>query len=204
MPTQISILELLKVSPMHKEILEKALVETIVSKYLDIDQFKNMVGHLIAPHCLSFSENDDASLQHPHNAPLHVEVTINKTRVKHVLIDGGAGLNICALSLIKALGYSKNAVDPKKKITIKDYDEVEHSSKGTVVLPIKMGPVERNTLCQLLDLNLSYNILLGRPWIHNIQEIPSTYHQCVKFHHEGQEITIIADSSQYCNNLKPT
>lgn len=105
-PAQISILERLKVSPMHEEILEKALVETTVSKDLDIDQFQNMVGHLIAPHCLSFFENDDASLQHPHNAPLHVEVTINKTCVKLVLIDGGADLNICALSLIKDLGYS--------------------------------------------------------------------------------------------------
>lgn len=37
-----------------------------------------------------------------------------------------------------------------------------------------------------------------------MQAVPSTYHQCVKFPHEGQEVTIIADSSQYCNNLKPT
>lgn len=170
---------------MHKEILEKALVETTVSKDLDVDQFQNMVGHLIAPHCLSFSENDDASLQHPYNAPLHVEVSINKTHVKCVLIDGGAGLNICALSLIKALGYSENAVDPKKKITIKAYDESERSSKGIV---------EKDTLCQVLDLNLSYNILLGRPWIHKMQAVPSTYHQCVKFPHKGKEIIIIADS----------
>lgn len=132
---------------MHKEILEKASVETTVSKDLDVDQFQNMVGHLIAPHCLSFSKNDDTSLQHPHNDPLHVEVTINKTRVKRVLIDGEVGLNIYALSLIKALGYSENAVDPKKKITIKAYDEEECSSKENMVLPIKIGPVERNTLC---------------------------------------------------------
>lgn len=180
---------------MHKEILEKALVETTDSKDLDVDQFQNMVGHLIAPHCLSFYEKDDASLQHPHNAPLHVEVSINKTRVKRVLIDGGACLNICVLSLIKALGYSENAIDPKKKITIKAYDEAERSSKGTMVLPIRIGPVEKDTLCQVLDLNLSYNILLGRPWIHKMQAVPSFYHQCVKFPHEGKEITIIADSS---------
>lgn len=64
--------------------------------------------------------------------------------------------------------------------------------------------MERNILCQVLDFNLSYNILLGRPWIHKMQAVPSTYHQCVKFPLEGQEITVIADSSKYCNNLKPT
>lgn len=163
-----------------------------------------MVGHLITPHCLSFSKIDDASLHHPHNAPLHVEVTIHTTCVKYILIDGRASLKNCALNLIKALGYSKNVMDPKKKINIKAYDEEEHCSKWIVVLPIKIGPVERDTLCQVLDLNLSYNILLWRPWIHEMQAVPSTYHQCVKFPHNGQEVTIVTDSSQYCNNLKLT
>lgn len=36
-PAQISILEPLKISPMHKEILEKALMERIVSKDLDMN-----------------------------------------------------------------------------------------------------------------------------------------------------------------------
>lgn len=49
-PAQISILELLKVLPMHKEILEKSLTETTVSKDLDMDQFQNIVGHIITPH----------------------------------------------------------------------------------------------------------------------------------------------------------
>ncbi|GLJ28698.1 hypothetical protein SUGI_0565650 [Cryptomeria japonica] len=78
-PAQISILELLKLSPAHKEILEKALVDTTVSKDLDIDQFQTMVGYLTTPHCLSFTKEDDMSLQHPHNAPLHIEVLIQKT-----------------------------------------------------------------------------------------------------------------------------
>lgn len=95
-------------------------------------------------------------------------------------------------------------MDPKKKITIKANDEEKHSSKETMVLPIKIGPIERDTLCPVLDLNLSYTILLGRPWIHDMQAVPSTYHLCVNFPHNGQEITILAYSSQYCNNLKPT
>lgn len=76
-------------------------------------QFQAMVGHLSAPHCLSFSEHDDVSLTHPHNFALHIEVLIHKHQVKHVLIDGGAGLNICTLKLIHALGYSDEAIDTR-------------------------------------------------------------------------------------------
>lgn len=123
-PTQISILELLKISPAHKDIQERALVGTTVPNNLDIDQFQAMVGHLIVPHNLSFFEHDDVSLSHLHNTLLHIDVLVYKHRVKCVLIDGGAGLNIYTLKLVSALGFSEKVNYPKKKIiTIKAYDD---------------------------------------------------------------------------------
>jgi hypothetical protein len=83
------------------------------------------------------------------------------------LIDGGASLNICTLKLVHALGISKNCIDPHRKITIKEYDDEERASKGLIMLPIRVGPVVKNTFCQVLDCDLSYNILLGWPWIHD-------------------------------------
>ena len=38
-PAQISILELLKISPIHKNILEEALVNTSVDTNLDVNKF---------------------------------------------------------------------------------------------------------------------------------------------------------------------
>ena len=88
------------------------------------------------------------------------------------------------------------------KDTIKAYDEVKQKSLGLVVLPLHVGPVERNVTCQVLDIPLSYNILLGRPWIHEMRVVPSTYHQCVKFPFHGSEVTIPATTSYTCNMLK--
>jgi ankyrin repeat protein len=59
-----------------------------------------MVGHLTSPHYLSFSEEDDFSLSHPHNQPLHIEVLIGRMQVCHILIDNGASLNISFASLL--------------------------------------------------------------------------------------------------------
>ena len=53
--------------------------------------------------------------------------------------------------------------NPRIKITIKANEEEEISSKGLMVLPMRMGLVERDVVFQVLDLPLEYNILLGRP-----------------------------------------
>lgn len=161
---------------------------------------------MMVTHNISFFEHDDVSFSHLYNTPLHIEVLVYKHQVKRVLIDGGAGLNICTLELIHALGFSEKAIDPKNKITIKAYDDEERSFEGTMILPIQVGPVQRDTMFQVLDIDLTYNILLGHPWIHEIQVLPSTYHQCIKFPYNGQEILISADTNpfQYCNAMGAT
>lgn len=59
-------------------------------------------------------------------------------------------------------------------------------------------------MCHVLDLDLPYNLLLGRPWIHAMQVVPSTYHQCLKFSFNGMEVMIQADPQpfEYCRSLK--
>lgn len=100
------------------------------------------------------------------------------------------------------LGFSNNIIDPTKKITIKAYDEEERTSKGLVLLSIRVGPIERDVIFQVLDLPLSYNILLGRPWIHKMQAVPSTYHQFLKFSYNGVEVSVPNDMTKTCNVLK--
>ena len=145
------------------------------------------------------------SIIQPQNSPLNFDVFIHRNRVKRALVDGGASLNIFTLNLVKVLGYAEDVIDPRKKITIKAYDDKERSSKGMVILPIKVGPVVKEIICQVLDLQLTYKILLQRPWIHDMQAISSTYHQCLKFTYMGQEVTILGDQhfDQYCNSLIP-
>lgn len=45
-PTQILILELLKMSPMHHVVLDKALTESTIPTDIVVDQFKARIGHL--------------------------------------------------------------------------------------------------------------------------------------------------------------
>ena len=44
-----------------------------------------------------------------------------------------------------------------------------------------------------MDINPSYNCVLGRPWIHMARVVPSTLHQKVKFVANKNLITIVAE-----------
>ena len=111
--------------------------------------------------------------------------------VKCIMIDNGSVVNLCTLKFIKRVRYTKVDII-NEVITIKAYDNLERTTEGTILLPLRVGPTTQETLCHVVDLNLPYNILLGRPWIHAMKAVPSTYHQCIKFLHNGTKITIHA------------
>lgn len=67
-------------------------------------------------------------------------------------------------------------MDLSYRITIKAYDDGERFSKGIIILPIRVGPTTKNTLLQVLDINMNCNMILGFPWIHAMKVVPSTYH----------------------------
>ncbi|RVW91717.1 Retrovirus-related Pol polyprotein from transposon 17.6 [Vitis vinifera] len=52
--------------------------------------------------------------------------------------------------------------------------------------PSDFGPSTQT----VLRIPASFNLLLGRPWIHQAGAIPSSLHQKVKFIHDGQVITV--------------
>ena len=64
---------------------------------------------------------------------------------------------------------------------------------GTLTTHVMIGPVRYSILFQVLRIKSSFNLLLGRPWIHEAGAIPSSLYQKVKFIHEERIITIQPD-----------
>jgi hypothetical protein len=48
---------------------------------------------------------------------------------------------------------------------------------------------------QVMDIHPSYNILLGRPWIHAAGVVASSLHQCLKYIVNGMLITVEAEET---------
>ena len=142
--------------------------------------------------CITFSDNDLPPEGLSHVRPLFIDVACSGRRVPSVLLDNGSALNVCPLVTAIALGFSPSDFGPSTQI-VKAYDRTQRTVLGTLSTHIMIGPVIYSILFQVLRIQSSFNLLLGRPWIHEVGAIPSSLHQKVKFIHEGQIITIQSD-----------
>ena len=68
--------------------------------------------------------------------------------------------------------------------------------EGTFIAPVKTSPIEVVVEFTVLDILVTYALLLGRPWYHILGGVPSTVHQKVKFLLDGDVITIDASMSK--------
>nr|XP_009798143.1 PREDICTED: uncharacterized protein LOC104244429 [Nicotiana sylvestris] len=55
-----------------------------------------------------------------------------------------------------------------------------------------MGDMQSTAWMHVIDAKTSYNLLLGRPWIHENKVVPSIYYQCLKYNKDGVENKIVA------------
>ena len=60
---------------------------------------------------------------------------------------------------------------------IKAFDGSRKEVMGEIQLPIQIGPCTFEIDIQVMDINPTYNCLLGRPWIHSSGAVPSSLHQ---------------------------
>jgi len=60
-----------------------------------------------------------------------------------------------------------------------------------------MEDMEFNTLFHVIDAKTTYNMLLGRPWMHENGIISSTLHQCFKYCRDGQVRKIVANTDTF-------
>ena len=60
-----------------------------------------------------------------------------------------------------------------------------------------IGPVVFQVMFQVLRIHVSFNLILGRPWIHSAAVISSSFHLKVKFIHDGRVITISSTSGAH-------
>ncbi|KAI3730092.1 hypothetical protein L6452_18768 [Arctium lappa] len=52
---------------------------------------------------------------------------------------------------------------------------------GEITLPVYAKGINKQTRFSVIDCSSTYNIILGRPWIHDMKAVPSTYHKTMKF-----------------------
>src|SRR3954463_13266587 len=69
---------------------------------------------------------------------------------------------------------------------------------GKIKLRCQIGDLKTKVTVYVIDADTSYNLLLGRPWIHRIHIVPSTLHQVMKYvDAQGQVRTLVAEQRPF-------
>ncbi|XP_070056707.1 uncharacterized protein [Nicotiana tomentosiformis] len=139
-----------------------------------------------------------------YNRALYLTVKCEDSAVSRVLVDNGSSANIFPLSTLQKLKIGTKRIH-MNNVCVRGFDGGGKDFVGDIMLELSIGPVEFTMEFQVLNVVVSYNLLLGRPWIHATKAIPSSLHQMVKFEWDRQEIVVHSDEnlSGYNDTIVP-
>ena len=158
----------------------------------------------VAP--ITFDASDLEPVCGPHHDSLVIKIQIGWATISSVLVDGGIAVNIVMLEALQSMGISEDKIVRKSSMLVGFSGESKHSV-GEITLPVYVDGATSLEGFVVLDCLSTYNVILGRPWIHNNKVMPSTYHQCVKIPTPWRVTTVRGEQQQakecYMTSLKP-
>ncbi|XP_070046276.1 uncharacterized protein [Nicotiana tomentosiformis] len=93
--------------------------------------------------------------------------------------DAGSSVNIILLRVVNEMQASDKVI-PKAR-SLSGFDNSSVITKGEIMLIMFAKGVIKDTKFQVIDAYMAYNMIIGRPWIHDMDVVPSTLHQVIKF-----------------------
>ena len=129
---------------------------------------------------ISFWESETLDLDRPHDDALVITLNIAGYEVPKLMIDTGSSVDLIFYNALKGMEIDDyEIVDQKSNLV--GFSGETATSLGTIKLPIIAGGVMKMTNFIVVDKPSPFHAILGRPWIHKMKAVASTYHQCVKF-----------------------
>ncbi|XP_016509438.1 uncharacterized protein LOC107826908 [Nicotiana tabacum] len=140
---------------------------------------KKRVRKVLEKDNITFDDVGADGVMIPYNDSLVIYLLVHDTNVKHILIDPGSFVNIILLIVVNEMQADDKMV-PKAR-TLSRFDNSNIVTKGEIMLTTFTEGVVKDTKFQVVDTDMGYNMILGRPWIHDMDVVPSTLHQVIKF-----------------------
>ena len=156
---------------------------------ITVGHLEKMVNRIFEVNRITFSDDELPLEGSGHNRALHLTVKCEEHYVKRVMVDGGLGVDICPLSTLQSLKINTDRIRTNN-VCVRAFDGAKRDTLGEIYLIVTIVPAQFGITFQVIDMDTSYNLLLGRPWIHMARAVHSTLHQVVKFEHDKQEIIV--------------
>ncbi|PKI65348.1 hypothetical protein CRG98_014263 [Punica granatum] len=187
-PAHISLLALLLSSKPHWNALLKILTAAQDPKDTAPNRIEETVNSIFSNR-ISFADDELPSESQGHLRAVHIVCKCNNHVVGRVMIDKGSALNVCPVSTLKQMNVDMSRIRASKT-TVQAFDGSRREVNGEIDLLIDVGPCSFSVTFQVLEIPNAFSLLLGRPWIHAADAVPSSLHQKLKFFVQGKLITV--------------
>uniref|UniRef100_A0A2N9J9G6 Integrase catalytic domain-containing protein n=1 Tax=Fagus sylvatica TaxID=28930 RepID=A0A2N9J9G6_FAGSY len=162
-------------------------------------------AHLVSTSCsgapissahqvVSFSDEDLADVQMPHNDPLVITLRFGDYDVQRVLVDQGSFAEIMYKGLYEKLGL-KEADLANFTTPVFGFTGESTVPMGKTTLPVLAGPISLQTEFIVVRGTSPYNAIVGRDWLHRMKAVPSTLHQKLRFPTEEGVMEVNGDQA---------
>ncbi|XP_059650257.1 uncharacterized protein LOC132296026 [Cornus florida] len=159
--------------------------EKLLKTRLRQAQMKRRIGSVHVLHQqnalaqIKFDITDLLRVQVPHENPLVVSLIVAECLVRRVLIDPGSSVNV-----MPRITFDRLEIEPEKlKATgnpLLGFNEKQVEPIGMVELTVQAAKRILTESFVVVEIHPSYNLLMGRGWIHRVQGVPSTLHQVMR------------------------
>ncbi|KAF8085949.1 hypothetical protein N665_0641s0006 [Sinapis alba] len=110
------------------------------------------------------------------------------------MIDTGSSTDVLFYDAFKKMGFTKNLLKQERTPLTGFAGETTYSLRS-IKLTVTAGNVRKIVDFIVIDRPAPFNAILGRLLLYRMKEVPSTYHQCLKFS-TPREIDMIRDSQK--------
>jgi len=121
-----------------------------------------------------------------HDKPLYYIGYIRSSEVSRIQVNLGSMLSIIPRRVMQYLGIPIHRFSATQT-TIYNFNANGTYPMGKIKLRCKIGGMRSEVTYYVIDANTSYNLLLGRPWVHCNSIVPSTLHQVIKYVDEEEK-----------------
>ncbi|XP_059654961.1 uncharacterized protein LOC132301749 [Cornus florida] len=159
--------------------------EELLKMRLHQAQLKRRIGSVHALHLqntstsIKFDKMDLLRVQIPHEDPLVVSLTIAECLVRRVLIDSGSSANVMPRVTFDRLEIELEKLKPTGNPLL-GFDGKRVEPIGIVELTVQAAERVLIESFMVVEIHPSYNLLMGRGWIHRIQGVSLTLHQVMQ------------------------
>ena len=123
-----------------------------------------------------------------------VTLIIDGYDVKRVMIDQGSATKIMYPDLYKGLGLKPENLTTYNSPLISFEDKMV-VLKGQIRLLVQAGTDVVEVDFIVVDAFSPYTAIVGRPWLHSLRAVSSTFHQKVKYSSGNEVLEIVGSQS---------